>query len=211
MAFLLLTAPKFQSPLLLCCFEILLRGQIYLHWNSFLALLRNSLWIMSWTERKKKYPTERWLSIYLFFNASKTGHTEENKSTLYESQNNSVLIQQLEWMWPNKVTVFSKKLLRAVQGLACQHIFMCKTPLPYLFLAMWSKGSYFILRGSTNSWLSLIIPHNPLNCSHICACAFCNNMPGKEATITCTGLSQLEQNLSLCCNTAPTAQTCLTI
>lgn len=43
----------------------------------------------------------------------------------------------------NKVTVFSKKLLRAIQGLARQHIFMCKIPLLYLFLAMWSKRSYF--------------------------------------------------------------------
>lgn len=61
---------------------------------------------------------------------------------------------------------FPKKFLRAFQGLEGQHILRSKTLFPYLFLVMWSKRNYFILRSSLNSWLSLITPHNPLNWSH---------------------------------------------
>lgn len=65
-------------------------------------------------------------------------HIEENKSTLYESRNNcSDLTAGMDvTKQENKVTAFSKKFLRAIQGLICQHILMLKILLPYLFLVM---------------------------------------------------------------------------
>lgn len=120
-------------------------------------------------ENRCIYPTERWLLNILIFQCIQN-HAYRRK------QKYSVWVPRTILFWFNnwngcdqtgkQSNSFFQEVSESSSGSSLSALLMSKAPLPDLFLVMWSKRSYFILRNSINSWLSLITPYNPLKWSH---------------------------------------------